>query len=272
MINKYKIKAKIRKHFDFFMPIWFGFKNIITKFGNIQKLTKSKTKLTKLKNIHLNKRCFMIGNGPSLSVADLEKLNDEITFGVNRIYKIFNSTSWRPTYYCIADKALLLNSSNEVNKLMPKVKFIGISMLNNPNIKNATYFRLVDRNYYPKYPKVSSNICKGIYSAPTVTYACLQIAFYMGFKEIYLLGVDHNYSVSLRADGTIEHNDVKDHFSETDTIANLPQLDKSTLAYQAAKKYADSHGIKIYNATRGGKLEVFERVDFDSLFPEDSKK
>lgn len=36
--------------------------------------------------------------------------------------------------------------------------------------------------------------------------------------------------------------------------------------YQAARRYAETHGIKIYNATRGGELEVFERVDFDSLF------
>ena len=36
--------------------------------------------------------------------------------------------------------------------------------------------------------------------------------------------------------------------------------------YMCAKEYAERHEIKIYNATRGGKLEVFERVDFDSLF------
>ena len=254
------------------MPIWFGLKNIITKFANIKKLTKSKRELLKFEKIHQGKRCFIIGNGPSLSVTDLEKLEHEITFGVNRIYNIFKSTSWRPTYYCVADKELLLQSLDRINVIKSKVKFIGISMLINPDIKSALYFRLIDNNYYPNYPKISSNICKGIYSASTVTYACLQIAFYMGFKEIYLLGVDHRYSVSLRADGTIEHNDVKDHFSETDTLANLPQLDKSTLAYKSAKKYADEHGIKIYNATRGGKLEVFERVDFDSLFPEDDKK
>ena len=33
--------------------------------------------------------------------------------------------------------------------------------------------------------------------------------------------------------------------------------------YKAAKQYADLHGIRICNATRGGKLEIFERVDFD---------
>ena len=44
-------------------------------------------------------------------------------------------------------------------------------------------------------------------------------------------------------------------------------IDEATLSYQAAKQYAQTHGIKIKNATRGGKLNVFQRVDFDSLFP-----
>ena len=101
----------------------------------------------------------------------------------------------------------------------------------------------------------------------TVSYMCLQIAIYMGFKEIYLLGVDHSYSVALEPDGSVtQFEGVADHFSEKDKISNLPAPYKTNLAYEAAKKYADEHDVKIYNATRGGKLEVFERLDFDSLF------
>lgn len=43
-------------------------------------------------------------------------------------------------------------------------------------------------------------------------------------------------------------------------------LDFATMTFEKAREYADGHGIKIYNATRGGKLEVFERVNFDKLF------
>ena len=94
----------------------------------------------------------------------------------------------------------------------------------------------------------------------TVTYICLELAVYMGFKEIYLLGVDCDYSGK------------KQHVIDTgDVVLNNPES-RMIEAYKKAKEYADSHGIKIYNATRGGKLEVFERVDFDSLFPEDDKK
>ncbi len=47
---------------------------------------------------------------------------------------------------------------------------------------------------------------------------------------------------------------------------NMADVDMHLEGYKSAGNYADIHGIKIYNATRGGKLEVFERVNFDSLF------
>ena len=46
---------------------------------------------------------------------------------------------------------------------------------------------------------------------------------------------------------------------------NLPNLDSSYLAYQAAEKYATQNGIKVYNATRITNLDVFERVNFDEI-------
>ena len=94
----------------------------------------------------------------------------------------------------------------------------------------------------------------------TVTISLIQIAVYMGFKEIYLLSCDCDYSGP------------KQHFTYYGMKSDSKAGDIMILAYQAAKDYADSHGIKIYNATRGGKLEVFEREDFDSLFPSEGNE
>ena len=47
---------------------------------------------------------------------------------------------------------------------------------------------------------------------------------------------------------------------------NAVQANAMLLAYKKAKKYANLYGFNIYNASRGGKLEVFERVDFDEIF------
>jgi hypothetical protein len=109
-----------------------------------------------------------------------------------------------------------------------------------------------------------------VYNGATVTYSCLQLAVNMGFKEIYLLGVDNSYSLALRKNGElVQTNLEQDHFSPGYSAypnMHLFKIDIVNAAYQSARNYAESHGIKIYNATRGGKLEVFERVDFDSLF------
>ena len=93
----------------------------------------------------------------------------------------------------------------------------------------------------------------------------------MGFKEIYLLGIDHNFAIQRKRNGEIITNDIQNHFSaEYDSSKNRHfiemDIDLATSAYECARVYAEKNNIKIKNATRGGNLEVFERVDFDSLF------
>ena len=74
-------------------------------------------RLLALKDIHRGKRGFIIGNGPSLTVADLEKLKNEITFASNRIYLAFDETNWRPTYYNMCDVVVGRENKDIVKKL-----------------------------------------------------------------------------------------------------------------------------------------------------------
>ena len=105
-------------------------------------------------------------------------------------------------------------------------------------INNAYYLELIAKEFYPKLPQFSEDITNGIYEGYTVSYMCLQLAIYMGFKEIYLLGIDHNYKVTLLPNGEIkEDNEVQNHFSDNYDLPVLPQLYKSSLAYVAAQKY-----------------------------------
>ena len=104
----------------------------------------------------------------------------------------------------------------------------------------------------------------------------------MGFKEIYLLGIDNDYSVMRTNSGEIIFSESSDHFTSEYHDGSMMVKYKSqgfesmnkdwvAAAYQTAREYADSNEIKIYNATRGGKLDVFERVDFDELFDQSLK-
>ena len=102
-------------------------------------------------------------------------------------------------------------------------------------------------------------------------YTAAQIAAYMGIKEIFLIGVDHHFHISQNNAGQIVvDNSVKDYFTdkynEDKDQLYIPNTEKSTLTYVAMKEQCEKRGIKVINATRGGKLEVFSRVDFDSLF------
>lgn len=100
----------------------------------------------------------------------------------------------------------------------------------------------------------------------------MQIAAYMGFEKIYLLGVDHNYQVTIDIDGnvitdpTVEDYFCKGYDYDIKAVA-VHNMGKNTRAYLGAKGYCDATGrTTINNATRGGKLEVFQRVEFDSMF------
>lgn len=229
---------------------------------------KGRKRIESYHNRYLGKRCFIIGNGPSLRVEDLEKLKGEITFGTHRIYTLFGNTSWRPSFYFAQDYKMIKEDSDSISAISSKEKFIGmVPWYKYPHIQGATFAHINLKPFYPEPPEFSDNVSKEFYEGMTVTYMCLQFAAYMGFSEIYLLGMDHNYSIEMNPDGSIKMTEgIKDHFSSDDICTNVPQTYKSTLAYYAARKYADQHNVKIINATRGGKLEVFERVDFDTLF------
>jgi hypothetical protein len=83
------------------------------------------------------------------------------------------------------------------------------------------------------------------------------MAAYMGFNEIYLIGADCNYSV----------DENKQHFMKSGYYAtNYATIGNEMLfAYSVAKKELDKMGVKVYNATRGGMLEKFPRVDLDEV-------
>ena len=93
----------------------------------------------------------------------------------------------------------------------------------------------------------------------------------MGFSTIYLLGVDHNYTHKRNSNGKISVDPtVKASYfpggepNKTLGVSVQP-VELMDMSYEAAKRFAEKHNVKVFNATRGGKLEIFERVDFDKL-------
>ena len=240
--------------------------------------TKHGKKIKKYKNAYNGQKCFFVGNGPSLRVADLDVLHkqDVPTFAFNRIYNIFDETEWRPTFYISQDEKMLQGCVDVVDKLDLAEKFIPIQLhwYHGIDIHDATYFNMKWQQVEnPMEFLFSDDGAQELDCASTGMYTAAQLAAYMGFDEIYFIGVDHHFQVSQNNKGEIVvDNTVKDYFSDkyNEDKENLyiPNTEKSTLTYIAMKEQCDKRGVKVFNATRGGKLEVFPRVDFDKLLEE----
>lgn len=251
-------------------------KSIIARYQGYQAEHFERTKfglaISKLKDSHKGEKCFIIGNGPSLTTEDLTVLhnNNVDCFATNNILKLFSKTLWRPKHYVCEDILVIKDIEDKISNSNLENKFIPINYhwYDNVNIKNALYFYQSFSNNTTKfsYNVANSVICKG-----TVTTTCIQLAVYMGYTDIYLLGVDHSYSKTVDDKGNIiTDNSVKDYFDDDYAVTMkqkaIPNLDATTRSYVEVKQCCDDIGVNIYNATRGGKLEVYKRVDFDSLF------
>lgn len=218
--------------------------------------------IEKYKDKYRGKRCFIIGNGPSLDSRDLDMLKQkgEISFGVNSIFYAFEKTDWRPTYYVVVQGWECPEMYGKLEDMGCQCAFIGDTddeFWGVRHDKKIQKFHVVCDVNESRLPLFSTDFSQKCYAGGTVVYSCMQLAVYMGFEEIYLIGVDFSYA---------EQESSYEHFYGVDSQVSIGYKERVILAYQAAKKYADAYGIKIYNATRGGKLELFERINFDDIF------
>lgn len=237
------------------------------------------------RNVHKGKRIFLIGNGPSLRISDLEKLKNEITIATNDIYYVFPNTKWRPTYYVIADRCTgdkcfttteefenLLSQCGTVFCEMKTIKYDKYADSDYPNLFFYKLRHISPEIYSEENEYFSDNVVEEVFGVGTTMHVMYQFAAYMGVSEVYLLGVDASYRITIDDKGKQSVNEKIEH-SHADFIANkededvvMVNIKMLNAAHLSAEKYAKKHGIKILNATRGGQLEIFERVDFDSLF------
>lgn len=237
--------------------------------------------IARFKDKYTGKRCFIVGNGPSLTVEDLDQLKHEYSFGSNRIYSVFDNTSWRPTFYAAADMDLIPTMVEHIESFSPEVCFIDKRANDLIDPSSAVYPLNLRLDFFSPKKHTTDNISfstepsKRVAVGYTVTYICLQLALYMGFTNIYLIGMDHSFTWVIDSEDKVtQNNGVNDHcYLDTDEIIINPQYREGVeFAYALARKEAEKRGAKIYNATRGGTLEVFDRIAFDELVFEQKSK
>ena len=225
-----------------------------------------------LKDRHKNERCFIIATGPSLKIEDIELLSEEVTFGVNSIYKVFSKTDWRPTYFCMTDYSVYTSLQEELSK----IHFQSVISRYNMNFNTEEHYKVLinsitrvfrENRFLSKFKRLfpwtrfSTDITKYVYSGDTVVYNMIQVAAYMGFKEIYLLGAD----TSFRTDTV--HSKIAEYDLKDDKKVALrgSAAERMIKSYEICAKKAKKMGFKVINVTRGGDLEVFPRKSLEEV-------
>ena len=220
------------------------------------------------KDKHKGERCFILGNGPSLNDVDLTELNG-IVIGTNRIYL----SGYIPDYYCCVNPLVFDQWGDEI-LAMDTVKFLPQMFIDNVQSYKDIQIAgdnvpIITNNPFPGFAKDAR---EPMWEGHTVTYVCMQLAYYMGFNEVILLGVDHDYGEKEDNPNQEEVYDGKDkyHFHEeyfSDAMWNKPDLRRSEIAYSLAKAAYESAGREIINCSTRTKLTIFPLDNLNRINP-----
>ena len=222
-------------------------------------------RLQALRDRHLGQRCFIIGNGPSLKNTDLTLLKKDFTFGLNRIYLLFEQMGFATTYSVSVNRLVIEQCAKDLAN-MPCPKFISWDGRDLIQFTDDMMF-LHSRSQ----PTFHTDITQGIWEGSTVTYVAMQVAYYLGFQKVILVGVDHSFATQGKPHTTVvSQGDDPNHFDPQyfgkGFRWQLPDLETSELAYRIARWQFGLAGREIVDATIGGHLQVFPKVGYESLF------
>ena len=229
-----------------------------------------KKRISQLKNIYNEEKIVIVGNGPSLNKIDFDLLKSVKTISFN---SIFLKKDFQPFIYMVEDGAVALENKDSINKYKSEYRFFPKCYKSFIEPDENTYFFNMNRGMYEEtstnydLPRFSGDFSKRGYCGQSVTIMALQLAFYMGFKDVALIGMDFNYIIP--KDTVIEgHNYLSkgadpNHFDKNYFGAGKtwhdPKLYNVSKSYKLAKIVYESYGKKIINCSVGGKLDIFER-------------
>jgi 6-hydroxymethylpterin diphosphokinase MptE-like protein len=231
----------------------------------------NRRKLTSLKGKFTGRRCFVMASGPSLLKCDLSLLRNEVTICSNAQYLIWDKMGFVPNFLTVEDRLVAEDRCDDLNSLRQVTKIFPLDLAYClENSDNTVFVNFVRE--YKLFPKFSADFDKVVYWGGTVSALNLQLAYYLGCREIYLIGFDHEYKVPEKIDNPVitseadDVNHVHPNYYGKGYRWHDPNLARMEQSYIEARRFFDANGVLIRNATVGGKLEVFERVDYASLF------
>jgi hypothetical protein len=247
-------------------------------------LTPEQRSFYQLTDKHKGQKAVIIGMGPSLKVEDLERLSGYTTFACNKIYLAFDQVAWRPDYYSICD--LLVAQNNQ--EAILTADFGNCQPIHAEMIR--PYLAAQPRSiYYPWHLSIQDwkanntirlqkKIYNGLYSGGfSVVLDQLQLAYAMGFSEVYLIGIDFNFTLGnvterysesgqvLESAGEVNH--FHKNYRKAGETWTIPRMEEQRTAFEFCENEYRKNGRRLYNASRASMLDVIPKLSFDSVFP-----
>lgn len=220
---------------------------------------RSRRTLQNLKDKYKGEKAVIVCNGPSLLKSDLSLLKNIYTFGLNKIYLLFEQSDFRPSCIVAVNHFVIEQGAEFYNRTELPL-FLDSSGLG--LIKPRQNVTFVPRSSQVKFAKDCSF---SIHVGATVTFVAMQLAFHMGFQEVALIGCDHNFATkgiantTVVAEGQDENHFAPNYFSGG-VKWQLPDLIASENYYALARNVYELEGRKLYNATEGGYLDILLRI------------
>lgn len=212
-------------------------------------------------NSHTGQKAVIVCNGPSLLQCDMDSLKNTFTFGLNKINLLYDKTDWRPSCIVSVNRHVIEQNADYFNNTGIPL-YLGKNGVSHVKAREGVAFL-----YTGGEKGLFSGHCGGLINeGHTVTYVAMQLAFHMGFKEVGLIGCDHNFATkgpanqAVKADESDPNHFDPNYFSGGVTW-QLPDLVMSEYHYQLAGENYTEDGRSIINCTVGGKLEIFPRMD-----------
>lgn len=234
-------------------------------------LYKHSKRLLQFKDKHKDEDCFIIGNGPSLNKMDLRPLKDYHTFGLNKIYLMFDKVDLNLSYHTAVNPLVIEQCAREFERL-PCPSFLSFRPARGKVRGLDNVFLLYTGGPFTFQNDITSAIHEGY----TVTYVAMQLAYYMGFKRVFLIGVDHNFKASGKPnEKQVLTGEDSNHFDPRyfgGKEWHLPDLEASELAYHLAKFHYDRADRQILDATVDGNLKVFPKIEYNQALMLSTKK
>lgn len=223
------------------------------------------SRLSRFHNVHVGERAVLVCNGPSLNRMNLDFLRREIVIGLNKIHLGLDRFGFYPRYVVAVNPRVVEQARIEL-AAMTALKFIGArAAIHLPEDAFTHHIQVLD-------PPVlfSRDITQGFREGGTVTHAALQLAFWMGFSEVVIIGMDHRFTYEGKPhESRFLAGPDTNHFSPeyfSGQVWDNPDLVRSEVSYAEARRIYESTGRRIVDATVDGACTVFEKADYRRIF------